>query len=75
MYWIFFAFGTKYIVTLKRQMHIFHIILPHTDDVKLVDRADMTGDRIKKLKLIILVWQDEVIFSCRKQDYIYQGYK
>lgn len=28
-------------------MHIFHIILPYTDDIKLVDRVDVTDDRIK----------------------------
>jgi hypothetical protein len=28
-------------------MHIFHIILPYADDIKLEDRVDMTKGRIK----------------------------
>lgn len=42
-----FSFGSKYTVILKRPMHIFCIILPYTDDLKLVDRGDVTDDSIK----------------------------
>ena len=64
--------GTKSAIRLKRRMHIFHIILPHTmTSNQLIERVGHVTELT--LRFSDLVWQDEVVRSLREQDDIYQG--